>query len=310
MLELHEQLEGRWSDKFGGYCVACSSGTAALHLALEALSIRGKVAVPDFTMIACARACTLAGATPVFVDCRTDLLIDPNQIPAVDAIMPVHIYGRGCDMDAIAGLGKVVVEDLAECHGREPHEATAAACWSFYRNKVVHGEEGGMIRFRESQAANAARRLRSMGMGGKDPYQHLPRGHNYRMSDAHSELVLNSMDEYSATVLRRRKYEAEYTKSIPEYWVNSHRESPWVFDVRVPGATREEMLAAARASNGRPGFLPMTMQDEYRGQTGPNAAKASEEVFYMPLVRCNPAKNVLAAMRALERLGPTRHVGP
>src|SRR6266566_4171996 len=104
--------------------VACSSGTAALTLALRALGIGpgDEVLVPEFTMIASAWAVTYTGATPVFADCGDDLNIDVALMaqkitPRTKAIMPVHIHGRRCDMDAIMRLAYEynlrVVEDSA-----------------------------------------------------------------------------------------------------------------------------------------------------------------------------------------------------
>src|SRR3954469_15964583 len=92
--------------------VACSSGTAALTLALRALGIGpgDEVIVPEFTMVASAWAASYLGATPVFVDCADDLNSDATRIeeritPRTKVIMPVHIYGRRCDMDAIMTIG-------------------------------------------------------------------------------------------------------------------------------------------------------------------------------------------------------------
>lgn len=77
-LEPYQLLERRWAE-FNGLdpagMVACSSGTAALHLALEALPVE-RVFLPDLTMVACARAVVMAGLEPVFVDCDERLLMD------------------------------------------------------------------------------------------------------------------------------------------------------------------------------------------------------------------------------------------
>ena len=104
VMQPHEQLEQEWAafnDLDPAGMVACSSGTAALHLALEALQLQpGSTCIlPDFTMIACARAVTLAGLVPVFVDCGDDLLMDMALTPQAcgektSAVMIVHIYGR------------------------------------------------------------------------------------------------------------------------------------------------------------------------------------------------------------------------
>ncbi len=124
-----EEAFAAWNGVAHG--VACSSGTAALTLALRALGIGpgDEVIVPEFTMIASAWAVTYTGATPVFVDCADDLNIDVTRVeekitPRTRAIMPVHVYGRRCDMDAIMDIAHQynlrVVEDSAEAHGVRP----------------------------------------------------------------------------------------------------------------------------------------------------------------------------------------------
>lgn len=133
--------------------VASSSGTNALILALRALGIKkgDEVIVPEFTMVATAWAVSMCGATPVFVDCDFKGLIDPSKIrdaitENTKAIVPVHIYGRQCDMDAIMEIaheyGLRVVEDSAEAHG-VPLRGDIA-CFSLYANKIITSGEGGI----------------------------------------------------------------------------------------------------------------------------------------------------------------------
>jgi len=146
-MEAFEELEERLSAWSGCQnVVACSSGTAALHLAFEALQlpIGSQVIMPEFTMVACARAATMAGLRPVFVDCGEDLLMDVEKIEdyvsdLTSAILMVHVYGRVCDMERIRWIAArhnlSIIEDLAEAHGVRPDYHTRAACWSFYRNR-------------------------------------------------------------------------------------------------------------------------------------------------------------------------------
>src|SRR5262245_36212374 len=115
-LQEYESLEQEWAVVNGidPHCMTvCSSGTAALHLALETLrhkfgwTSRSEVLVPDFTFVACARAVVLAGLTPIFIDCGPDLTLDTELLQLATsattvAIMPVHLYGRRCNMDAIS----------------------------------------------------------------------------------------------------------------------------------------------------------------------------------------------------------------
>lgn len=125
-----------FEEAFADYCgvkyaVGVCNGTAALHLALTCLDI-GKddeVIIPDFTMIASAFSVCYTGARPVFVDADEKTWnIDVSKIeekitPQTRAIMPVHIFGNPCDMDAIHEIAfrhnLFIVEDAAEAHGAE-----------------------------------------------------------------------------------------------------------------------------------------------------------------------------------------------
>jgi dTDP-4-amino-4,6-dideoxygalactose transaminase len=299
-MEPYQELEqsfAQWLGVDSTRCVACSSGTAALHLALESLPIqqRSVVAVPDYTMVACARAATLAGMIPTFVDCGDDLLMDTRQLPndpRVTCGMAVHVYGRRCDMVGVHRWAQrnyaMVIEDMAEIHGVPPHPDTHAACWSFYENKIVGGEEGGMVMFKHARWADKARQLRTMGFTSRHDFDHVPRGHNYRLANCLAELVLESLHDFPDNFADRRMVEDWYDERAPQEWRMPRRDAPWVYDLRVPGLKRERMYWVVKRLNGlgidaRMGFLPMTRQQEYRSETGPGAARAADEVLYLPI---------------------------
>jgi perosamine synthetase len=301
-----ERLEhefAAWAGLDPGGCVACSSGTAALHLSLEALGLPpgGEVLVPDYTMVACARAVTLAGLTPVLVDCDDRLLMLPTDggwCRGLVAVMAVHVYGRRVDVGRVhhEAWGLAVIEDLAEAHGVRPHPRTDAACWSYYRNKVIAGEEGGLVYFKDPACAAAARELRSLGLTAAHDFRHRPRGHNYRLSNAHAGLVLTSLAAVGASLRRRRAVEGMHDELCPDRWRMPPRDVPWVYDLRVPGLTRGRMDDVVRALReagveARHGFLPMHAQPEYSrcrvvGAGGVSkAGVAGDEVMYLP---CGP----------------------
>src|SRR5262249_35625162 len=108
------------------HVLATCSGTAALYLALKACGVRpgDEVIVPDLTFIATANAVALAGARPVLVDiCPHNLNMDPRGVAGAitqrtRAIVPVHINGRGADMDALGQIarahGLALIEDAAQ----------------------------------------------------------------------------------------------------------------------------------------------------------------------------------------------------
>ena len=304
-----EQLEhnwARWNDLDPLGMVACSSGTSALHLALEAMQLPqgSRCIVPDLTMIACPRAVTLAGLKPVFVDCGDDLLMDPELwIRAIDgpteAVMFVHIYGRRCTFppqwDNYGSTIKII-EDLAEAHGIRPHHQTNAACWSFYKNKIIAGEEGGAVWFRDNEHAKLAQQLRSLGFTDAHDFNHIPRGHNYRMSNEHANLIIESLKNYGYNVDDRRQQIDYLDAACPLEWRMPPRQVPWVYDLRIPGMTSAQQNAVVKALNNidiaaRYCFKPCSRQPEYVNTkmmagdniNGTKSSVAAREVIYLPL---------------------------
>lgn len=301
--KLESELESRFVTQRGNM-VVCSSGTAALHLALESFQIPNlcnrEVIIPDYCMYACARAVTLAGMIPVPVDCKAkDLLIDPELIETAItkrtcAIMSVHNYGRKCEMETINDIAReydlVSIEDMAEVHGTTVHERTDAACWSFYQNKIIAGEEGGAVHFLMKENADYARKLRNLGFNEPHDYSHCPRGHNYRMSNLHARAIRQSNWAYPGNLVLRRQVEKWYDWNCPDEWRMPERQAPWVYDLRIPGLTPDrqtELICELRASGvaARHGFKPISTQEEYRYRVKscPQALLASQEVIYLPI---------------------------
>lgn len=300
-MEAYQVLESRFG-KFISHpsenCVACSSGTAALHLAFEGLRLpRGsQVIMPEFTMVACARAAVMAGLRPTFVDCRSDdLLMDVDQVEEyiteqTSAILAVHIYGRRCNVGVLAHLahhyGLKLVEDMAELHGVAPKFSDAAA-WSFYKNKVIHGEEGGLVAFRSGEGAAIARSIRSHGFSFSHDFLHSPGGMNYRLSNLHADLILKSLESYQSNDRRRHSVAKWYNEFIPASWQMPPRDSCWVYDIRTP--ERVDLDFVVQTLNrkniaARHSFKPMSEQPEFLGHHRHlNAYWASREIFYLPI---------------------------
>lgn len=320
MMQPYQQLEAAWAefnDLDPSGMVACSSGTAALHLAMEAfqLSPGSEVIVPDFTMIACARAVALASLENVFIDCGDDLLLDHRLLGNVanpSAIIAVHVYGRRCSMDQIAArageAGCFIVEDSAEAHGVRPHPRTDAMCVSFYKNKIIAGQEGGAVWFRNQEHAELARSLRSLGFTASHDFYHVPRGHNYRMSNAHAELVLESLAKYETNLNQRREIEAWYDAACPDEWRMPPRDAPWVYDLRLRGhADKLDSVVRTLRESGieaRHGFKPMSWQKEFsrcrlvKGERHV-AGLAAREVMYLPLTPGLSRERATAAVRMI-----------
>jgi len=194
------------------YCVAVSSGTAALHLAYFQMGLGpgDVVIVPAQTHNATAHAVELAGAHPIFVDCDPETgNIDVSRIeeritPKTKAISLVHFLGIPCDMDAIMSLaerhGLKVVEDCALAMGaryKGTHVGLMgdAGCFSFYPVKHITTGDGGMFVTRHREVAESVARLRAFGVDRTYAERTVPGmydvtalGMNYRMSEMQAAL--------------------------------------------------------------------------------------------------------------------------
>ena len=203
----------------GRACVAVSSGTAALHLALVANGIGpgDEVIVPAFTFAATANAVRLAGAEPVFVDIEAaTYCLDPAAAaaavgPRTAALLPVHLYGQPADSLALGEVarrhGLLVVEDAAQAHGGadqgRPVGALAdAAAFSFYATKNMTTGEGGMVVTADEAVARRVRLLRNQGM--ERPYENEVVGYNLRMTDLAAAIGVVQLRRLPALTARRQ----------------------------------------------------------------------------------------------------------
>jgi len=195
-------------------------------------------------------------------------------------------------MDSIASIasehGLKIVEDCAEYHGGILCDRADASCWSFYRNKIVAGEEGGMISFRDEEHAELARCLRCQGFTPAHDFVHVPRGINARMSNVHAELILRSLENADTEILRRTVVANEYDGIVPDEYRMPHRDVVWVYDLILPEGA--DIAAKVRKLNehgiaARMGFKPMSEQPEFRseGYEHLNAYRLSRRVMYLPV---------------------------
>lgn len=224
------------------YCIGVSSGTDALHIALMVLGIGpgDAVIVPVNTFIATAEAVSLTGATPVFVDCDEYYNIDADKLRStlsvlsldvrarLKAIIPVHLYGQPCNMDAVmssfsAENELVVVEDACQAHlarwqGKRVGNLGAFGAFSFYpgKNLGAYGEAGALITNDEA-IYEKAKMYRQH--GEIERYHHKVIGHNYRM-EAFQGAVLATKLKYIAEWTDQRRTNAafynELLSDVPE----------------------------------------------------------------------------------------------
>ncbi|RUT04647.1 aminotransferase DegT/DnrJ/EryC1/StrS family protein [Dulcicalothrix desertica PCC 7102] len=186
--------------------ISCNSGTDALHLALRALKIGAgdEVITTPFTFIATTEAIGIVGATPVFVDVELDSynidtqLIESKITERTKAIIPVHLYGRPCNMTAIMEIARKynlkVIEDCAQAtgatwEGKKVGTIGDVGCFSFFptKNLGCFGD-GGAIATSNAEIAARAEYLRRH--GGKVKYHHEELGLNSRLDTLQAAVLL------------------------------------------------------------------------------------------------------------------------
>lgn len=291
---LFEDEFAKYNDVAHG--VACSSGTAALTLALRALGVGpgDEVIVPEFTMIASAWAVTYTGATPVFVDCGDDLNIDVSRIEEkitdrTKVIMPVHVYGRRCDMDAIMELahdyGLRVVEDSAEAHGVRP--VADIACFSLYANKIITSGEGGIALTDDPVLAAQMKHLRAMAFSDDHSFLHKKLAYNFRMTNMQAAVALAQVERLPEILAARGDIEKRYDAGlagIPGVTLMPPREVLWMYDLRVQRRDQLRDFLKRHGIETRLFFKPMSRQPGYLDPDWPrlNASRFSEDGLYLP----------------------------
>lgn len=289
-MQPYQKLEQEWAS-FNGkkYGSAVNTGTAGLHIALVALGV-GKgdeVIVPAFSMAAAAFAVSYTSAKPVFVDCDDALNIDVSKIEnkitsRTKAIIAVHIYGRLCDMEGINKIaqkyGLYVIEDACEVHGAKVGNADATV-FSFYRNKIVNAEEGGIVLTDDKQIYENIEYLKNMSLGKVRDYNHQHIGYNYRMPNSQAVLALKSFKQLKKNLAKRKKIESWYDEYLPEFCKLPNRDVVWVYDIMHQD--KEQILKTVEGS--RPFFVPMNRLPMYKSYGNPVALGKSIMGLYLPV---------------------------
>ena len=331
LLYLTECIESNWISSGGSFVprferlfaeemgcrfgVACSNGTAALHLALATLGIGpgDEVLIPAFTMIATANAVTYTGATPVLVDAEpVTRNMDPREIesqigPRTKAIVVVHTYGHPVDFDPIARIaarrGIPVLEDAAEAHGalyrdRRVGSRGNAASFSVDGNKIVSTGEGGMVTTNDEEIFRVARPLRDHAFSAERHFWHTLVGFNYRMTNLQAAVGLAQTERLSQLVEARRDNARLYSERLGEISgltlpaeSEGARSVFWMYGILVGddfGISRGELRRrlARRGIETRTFFIPIHLQPVYfrkfKGQRFPVAEDLCRRGMYLP----------------------------
>ena len=257
--------------------VACSSGTAGLHLAVRALGIGegDEVITTPFSFVASANCLLYERAVPRFVDIEEDSLgIDPDLVeraasPRTRAILPVHVFGRPCRIESVTGIarrhGWSVIEDACEAlgssiDGRPAGSFGDAAVFAFYPNKQITTGEGGVVVTDDPDAAEVMRSLRNQGRDTDGTWlRHVRLGYNYRLDEMSAAVGVAQLERREELRRGRARVVSAYERCLSgRDWVTLPRAGPgedvdwFVYVVRLDAAIDRDALigrlAAARRS--------------------------------------------------------------
>lgn len=233
------------------YCLATNSGTAALHIALAAVGVGpgDEVIAPAFTFVATGLAALHHNGVPVFVDIEPETLgMDPRKLeaaitPRTRAIVPVHIHGTPCDLNAIRAIAEkhkvAIIEDACQAHGAEYHgkkvgSITQAGAFSLQSSKNLACGEGGLFVTSDEAIFEKANQARMFGenvraqdskgyrvdrpLDSNRAYDSLTMGWMYRtneMSAALARTQLRRLDFWNANARKNAEFLSRRLAQLP-----------------------------------------------------------------------------------------------
>jgi dTDP-4-amino-4,6-dideoxygalactose transaminase len=311
------------------YAMAVNSCTAGLHLSMlvAGLGPGDEVITTPMTFAATVNTIIHSGATPVLVDCdRETMLIDPQRIedavtPRTRAIVPVHLCGRPCDMDAIGDIARrhdiIVIEDAAHAietvyKGRKIGNISHFTCFSFYSTKNVVTGEGGMVTTNNPDFADKIKIYGLHGMSrdawkrfsddGYKHYQVVFPGFKYNMMDLQAAIGLHQLARVNKTLQRRNEIWQIYDEAFADLpvglpaldepdTVHARHLYTLMIDKERCGLTRDEFMQKMHRLNVGTGvhYVGVHLHPYYRERFGfsersfPNASWISERTVSIPL---------------------------
>ena len=266
-----KEFEARFAELCGvRHAVAVNSGTDALILGLKAAGIGSGdevITVPN-SFVSSPSCLRLVGATPVFVDVRDDYNIDVSRVEdaiteRTRAILPVHLTGRPCDMDALVGLARAynlaLVEDcaqavLASYRGRRVGSFGAAGAFSLHPLKTLNAcGDGGVVTTDDDEKAERLRLLRNIGLRTRDDC--VVWSSNSRLDTMQAAILLVKLRYLEAWTARRRENARRYIDGLSDLaeHIETPRETPEacaVYHTFVVQADRRDELRAFLAEHG------------------------------------------------------------
>lgn len=300
-----------------------SNGHMSLELAIQALDLSGEVITTPFTFVSTTHAITRNGLKPVFCDINErDYTIDVSQIEKhitsrTSAILPVHVYGNICDVDAIERLAKKhglkVIYDAAHAFGVKKDGKGVAgygdiSTFSFHATKVFHTIEGGAAAYHSPEIGERLYNLKNFGIHGTERVDSV--GANAKMNEFQAAMGLCNLRHITHQIKERKKIHGHYIERLkdidgitvkkPQQGVESnYAYFPIFIDWRKYSKSRNEVYEQLRNAGiyCRKYFYPLTSEFEcYRGMyeatDTPMALLLSRQVLALPIYADLPLETV------------------
>ncbi len=313
----HKELERALCDYLKvPYISLFTNGTLPLITALQALRITGEVITTPYSFVATTHSLWWNGIKPVFVDIDPETgNLDPGKIeaaitPKTTAIMPVHVYGKPCDTEAIQAIadkyGLKVIYDAAhafgvEVGGKSILEAGDLSTLSFHATKVYNTVEGGALVMHDEKTKQRIDYLKNFGFAGETEV--VAPGINSKMDEVRSAYGLLNLRQADRAIAARRRVAVRYREALRDvpgirYFEDmpgvKHNYSyfPVFVDAAEYGMTRDELYFKLKERNilGRRYFYPLISTfSTYRGLPSaapsnlPNAHRMADEVICLPM---------------------------
>ena len=311
------EFEGQFASYIGTkHAIAVNSGTSGLHLCMKAIDIKegDEVITTPFSFVASSNSILFEDGTPVFVDINPNTLnMDAEKIEAAitentKAILPVHVFGQPCEMDAMMDIARkynlAVIEDACEAIGAEYNGQKAgrfgdASVFAFYPNKQMTTGEGAMIATDDDNIAKLCRSLRNQGRSENAEWlNHVRLGYNYRLDEMSCALGIGQLNRIDELLDKRAMVAEEYTiqlsgvDGITTQYLDSKVKMSWfVYVIQVSEDINRNKVMAYLKEHGvscRPYFTPIHLQPFYREMFGykkgdfPVCEKVCESTIALP----------------------------
>jgi degT/dnrJ/eryC1/strS family aminotransferase len=315
--QFHQKLEAALAEYLKvPYISLFTNGTLPLLTALQALRITGEVITTPYSFVATTHALWWNGIKPVFVDIDPSTgNIDPQKIeaaitPRTTAILPVHVYGKPCDTEAIQAIadkyGLKVIYDAAHAFGVEVNgesllNAGDMSTLSFHATKVFNTIEGGAMVMHDEKTKQRIDYLKNFGFANE--IEVVGPGINSKMDEVRSAYGLLNLKQVDAAIAARQKVAVAYRKALRNvdgisFWDDMpgvrHNYSyfPIFIDAEKYGMTRDELYMKMKDQGvwSRRYFYPLISEfSTYRGlessrpENLPNAHRMSDTVICLPM---------------------------